>query len=1024
VSDRFGAGDDTVAATLDGTGVLQTRADARSDDDEVGGLAAGAVIGRYVVLSRLGAGGMGVVYAGYDPELDRKVALKLLLQGRRGSEGRSRLLREAQALAKLQHPNVVTIHDVGMHDARVWIAMEIVEGDTFGRWCGAKPRRWPEVLDVLVRAGRGVAAAHAAGLLHRDLKPDNVMVGTDGRVRVMDFGLARTQAESSTPDDIEALLQRAADAGSPSSKVEGLELLLTRSGALMGTPAYMAPEQFRNAELGSATDQFGFCAMAWEALYGVRPFAAHGVVDLAVAVLQAKRAAVPRGRAVPRWLRRVLDRGLSVDPQSRWPSMEALLEALERGQARARWRRAGVAAAAVGAMAAGVLGWQWLDAQRRIASCEADGSSIAEVWNDEVRETLRAALVGTGVSHAETTAEKTMPWLDAYAQGWRTARTLACLEEVQGRWDAQLHARAQWCLDDRRMELEALVEELSRGEARAVDEAVAGAVGLAPLEPCQRPDALERTPMPPADAREAVRAVWAERSRAIALQSTGAYEEGLEVARAALERAQVLEWPPLVAETRFVVGMLLDAMGAYAEAEEALETAYFDAAQAGATELVAWVAIDLVFIVGYHLARHADGLRWSRHAEVALASLPDPEQIRLAGHLNNLALAHDRAGGYEDAKGLHARALAIREKALGPEHPDVAVSLNNLALVHAAAGGYEDAKKLHERALAIRETALGPEHPNVAMSLNNLALVHAAMGEHDTAKTLHERALVIQENALGSEHPEVALSLSNLAAAHWATGAHEEAKRLHERALSIREKALGPEHPDVASSLNNLAIAYRIMGSVDKAKGMHERALSIREEALGPEHPEVATSLNNLAVLHGSTGAYEEAKGLHERALAIQEKALGPRHPDIAVSLIHLASLHVKSGAYEEAKGLYARALAIWEEALGTEHPDLGYPLHGLANIALKQGHLADAVSVAERAVGVLATAEVPPTRLAPVRFMLARALWDAQRDRSRAVALAEQARDAWRNAGSGAQEDLAEVEAWLQARGGEGERR
>jgi eukaryotic-like serine/threonine-protein kinase len=1054
MSEGVESADDTLAATRGPA--AGERASALDEMDQ--GLERGTALGRYVVLSKLGAGAMGVVYAGYDPELDRKVALKLLLPGRHGSEGHSRLLREAQALAKLQHPNVVTIHDVGTRDERVWMAMEFVAGETLGRWCVSRQRRWTEVLDVLVRAGRGVAAAHAAGLLHRDLKPDNVMVGVDGRVRVMDFGLARARELSKTDQDVGTQLEREAEG--KAAKVEGLEVRLTSPGALMGTPAYMAPEQFLNAELGPATDQFGFCAMAWEALLGTRPFAGEGVIDLAVAVLEGKRAAVPRGTGVPGWLCRVLDRGLSVEPHGRWSSMEVLLEALERGQTRARWRRAGTGAVALGVVAAAVFGWRWLDEHRRIASCEAQGASIEDVWNDGSRERLRAALVGTGVSHAHTTAKKVMPWLDDHGEAWRSARTQACIEyEVHARWDADAYARAAWCLDDRRMELEALVEELSRGDTRAVERAVQASAGLGGLDSCQQRAALEHMPLPPTAAREEARALRAEHSKAIAMRSTGAYPEGLEIARAALERARAVGWPPLVAQTRLAVGELLASAGRYAEAEETLENAYFEAVQAGATQDAAAASTKLVFTVGVHLSRHADALRWSRHAEVVLASLPDLGRTRLAAHLttlamvhdsmgsaddamqlyeraleiweealgqehpdfvntlNNLAISHYRRGAFEEAKDVHERALAIREEALGPEHPLVAATLHNLAVVHDVTGAYEEAKALYERALAIREDALGSKHPEVAQSLSGLAIVHHAMGALEEAKALHERALAIQENALGSEHPALAQSLNNLAMVHARRAAYDEAKALYERALTIQEKTLGPEHPDLASSMHNLANVHHQTGAYEEAKALYERALAITERAEGPEHPHLAQSLNNLAAVHHATGAHEEAKRLHERALAIKTKTLDPAHPSIASSLKNLADVHYATGAHEEAKQSYARALGIWESAMGPDHPNCAHGLVGLARVALAQRRPGDAVPLAERSVAVREAAEVPATDLAEARFVLAQAMWNADRERPRALVLAEQAHGVYREAGAIATEELAEVEVWLRAR-------
>jgi eukaryotic-like serine/threonine-protein kinase len=503
----------------------------------------GSVIGRYVVLSRLGAGGMGVVYAAYDPELDRKVALKLLLvqsegtEGSEGTSGRTRLLREAQALAKVQHPNVVAIHDVGEHEGRVWLAMEHVMGRTLKAWCEETPRPWPEVLDVIVRAGRGVAAAHAAGLLHRDLKPDNIMVSVDGRVRVMDFGLARTRELRGSGDAVAAV----GDV-EPRPRFEALALRMTQAGSVLGTPAYMAPEQFLGQGVEPATDQFSLCVTFWEALFGERPFRGETLVGLMATVLEGEVVAPPRGARVPSWLRRVVERGLAVKPEARWPSMDALLDALAQGHEQVRRRRGLGLAGVLGLGAVAVFGAREIDRRDRIGECEAAGATIAEVWHDDARATLRRALVGTGVSYAKVTADKVLPWLDRHAQAWHAVRTEVCLDATAHRtWDADVYDRALSCLDDRRLELEALVAELSRGEAASVRKAVLAVAGLRRIDLCAERDQLGWAPPPPVQHREQVREIRTEltrTTRAVAIWEHAADStHALAAARFALARA-------------------------------------------------------------------------------------------------------------------------------------------------------------------------------------------------------------------------------------------------------------------------------------------------------------------------------------------------------------------------------------------------------------------------------------------------------------------------------------------------------
>jgi eukaryotic-like serine/threonine-protein kinase len=288
-----------------------------------------SIVGRYVVESRLGEGGMGVVHVAHDPQLDRRVALKLLHPQRElGPAARARFLREAQALARLSHPNVVAVHDVGTVGERTYLAMELVVGRTLAAWLAEAPRSWPQVLDAFVPAGEGLAAVHAAGLVHRDFKPGNVMLGDDGRVRVLDFGLARAERTL------------AADAGDWTEAVDDgetegdlLSTPVTRTGALLGTPAYMAPEQWRGESPDARSDQFSYCVSLWEALYGEPPFGRGPIPVLADRVLRGDVRAATRS-SVPAWLESIVRRGLAVDPAQRWPSQRALLSALERGRAR------------------------------------------------------------------------------------------------------------------------------------------------------------------------------------------------------------------------------------------------------------------------------------------------------------------------------------------------------------------------------------------------------------------------------------------------------------------------------------------------------------------------------------------------------------------------------------------------------------------------------------------------------------------------------------------------------------------
>jgi tetratricopeptide (TPR) repeat protein/CHAT domain-containing protein len=329
------------------------------------------------------------------------------------------------------------------------------------------------------------------------------------------------------------------------------------------------------------------------------------------------------------------------------------------------------------------------------------------------------------------------------------------------------------------------------------------------------------------------------------------------------------------------------------------------------------------------------------------------EHPDVANSLNRLAVLYNDKGDYAQAEPLYKRALAIFEKTLGLEHPDAANSLNNLAGLYRNKGDYAQAEPLYKRALAIREKVLGSEHPDVANSLNNLATLYDSKADYAQAEPLYKRALAIFEKALGLEHPDIARSLHNLAALYKSKGDYVQAESLYKRALAIREKALGSEHPDVATSLNSLATLYNDKGDYARAEPLLKRALAIREKVLGLEHRNVATSLHNLAALYKSKGDYAQAEPLYKRALTIFEKALGSEHPNVANSLNNLAQLYKSKGDYAEAESLFKRALAIREKALGLEHPDVAISLNNLATLYDRKADYAQAEPLYKRALAI-----------------------------------------------------------------------
>ncbi len=913
-------------------------------------------IGRYIVLGTLGAGGMGIVFAAHDPELDRKVALKLLQLDRLTSGSSERLVQEARALAKLSHPNVVAVHDVGRLAGadgaeNVFIAMEYVDGQTLRRWWLESQRSWTEIVDVMVAAGRGLAAAHACGLIHRDFKPDNVMVGRDGRVRVLDFGLVRVDphARDATPTE------------NGSQPLGSSHQTLTSAGAAVGTPKYMAPEQWDgHADIDARADVFSYCVTFWEALFGAPPF--DGIAALHVQDAAAKPlASRDRSRRVPRWLVAILRRGFAANPSHRFADMPELLTAVARARRSATFRRGLAAAAGIG-VAVGVQQlYGAFDARQRTRACEAEGDAIAEVWNDDVSKGIHDRFATNDRAHVRATGDKVVSLLAEVAEKWRAARTESCVRtSVQKVWDGDTVERARWCLDERRLEIEAAVAALAGGGDGVALRAVEMIASLPLASPCLDDGVLQRLPLPTPEARDQLSEAHSALASASALGTLADYERGVEAANHGLALAVSANWPPTIATAQLRLGRLHQVQGDYAAAKAVLVPAYFDAAKAGAMPVAAEIADLLALIVGFDLADVEGGTAWSKHAEVAALDLPDPTGLREAYHLIGVAQIHNRAGEYSAMMAAFERALSLREAALGPEHLQVAKTLWGVANAQTSLGQLEEAETSFRRALRLREAALGPEHPDVAHGLTGLATVLERRAKMDEARALLERALDLRTRGLGDTHPETISALYNLAVADLTRGDFASARRQFAQALAWREAQLGSDHPEVAMIYNGLGVADFELGRLLDARRAHERAIAIIERVHGTDHAELVSPLNSLAQDLLAMGEQSAALTTAMRGVAVVEAALGPDHPEMVTLLTTLGSARQSSGDYEGARTALRRALTLSDATFGPTHPGSLPARINLASVTAKLNELTEAKAILRDALTLAETSLGP----------------------------------------------------------------
>ncbi len=870
---------------------------------------AGDLIGRYVVVAPLGVGGMGTVLRAHDPELDRDVAVKLLRRRAKAMpDAAERLLREARNMALLADPNVVQVFEAGIDHGRVYIAMELVDGEDLRIWLRA-PRSVAEILAVFVQAGRGLLAAHRAGLLHRDFKPDNVLIGNDGRVLVGDFGLAQSahSVPSSEPSGREP---RSGGAYDSSQR-------LTRTGTIIGTPLYMAPEQHMQATIDARADQFAFCVALYEALWKRLPYPGRSVDELARAKLT--RAVLPPSEpAVPLAVRRAVMRGLAVRPEDRHVDMGALLDALT-SPTRTRTRTLVAAAACAGVLALATAGTTSHDPR-----CGDAGQRLVGVWDGPARAALHEAFVADARPHAQETWERTRVALDQWTGEWTATHTQACTAALAEDEDARaaLDGRME-CLESARTELAELVAVLDHADDAVMLRSVRAIGSLPSPSACIDPARAHPSSPGSTDVRTAL-------ARVRALSHAGRYADAwLEVEKLS-DRTEVARDPGLHAEVGLWLGRMRHRTGTYAGAEQALVEAYFDAERAERTDLAADAAIAVVGVIAEAHADAHDADVWARHAAAAIAALDPPNPRTEATLHRGLGALAMRVGDYDRARAETEAGLRVLVAAFGDDHIDVGDFHNNLGNVAFVQARYDEAIELHEKALASRRIHLGEHHPITGDSYNNLGAAAYNVGRYEDSARYHEQSLEISRAAFGERHADVAASHNNLGGAYHALGENERAIAHYREALAIWSEVLPEDHPDVAYAHNNLGNVLLAVGRHDEATFQLERALAVREHVLGPDHRDVAITLGNLAVVDMKTNRLTRARTELERAIAIFERELGPDHPDLATLLDNLGVVARRQGDPRQAVDLHRRALVVHTAALGADHPQTATTEYGL----------------------------------------------------------------------------------------------
>ncbi len=924
-------------------------------------------IDRYVIERKLGSGGMGVVFLAEDPELKRNVVIKLLRSEmlEASLQDRARLLREAQAMAKVSHPNVVPIYDVGVHDDQVFLAMEYIDGQDLAAWLETKrtPRREVrEIIDVFVAAGRGLAAAHRAGLVHRDFKPHNVMIANTGEVKVTDFGLARAEVIEEVAR--EAVLDRKKPRVRGSGTLDAATLLespLTHTGAMVGTPAYMAPEQILVEPVDARTDQFSFCVALYEGLYGERPFRGKTVDELFESTLDGKPL-FKIARGIPGRVRAAIRRGLSVQPADRFPTMEALLvEIAPRGTS--RYAIAGAVAFVALGSAGAVI------AMRRDSNvCTGAAAEIDETWNPKRAKALEAAFVGADQKFGAVAYRALATAVDKDRSTWIANHQDACGDtRVRGeQTEANMERRMQ-CLRRRRAELDATLEVLAAPDRDLLVNAPALVEQLASPDSCANADALAQAIADP-EVRARVDEMQKQLAKADALIAAARLDQAGDVLKGLAEHAEKVGYQPLIADVYLELGTLAETRLDWPPAQSWFDKAVEVAEKVGADPPRARAYIHLVGVARAQ-GKLDDAERFARYAAATIERLGDKE---LGAWLDRMVAEVQRARGQNEAAvKTYQRAIERMTAIKGPKSREVAVVQQELAMHYNSNGDYEPAYSMFEQARASYIAASGPDSPDAAAVLDQQAQIRYQQGRFDEALKLSEQDVAAMTAYFGEGHPFV-------------IGAY-------------------PLH----------ALRLQAVGKNAEAEALMEKAVALAAETYGLKDVNYATTANTLGLLQHNLGKEDEAFASFSKALDSFVHAYGTEeHNDVVITLNALGTVRKKQKRYDEAIDFYKRSRALipkFQEPTSTLMSDT---ITRIGSTELLRGNAAEAVKVLDEALAVRVAGKAGPSEMSWTKLELAKALVAAKGDKQRAVTLAKDALADAKAAGDQAEQD--DATKWL----------
>lgn len=896
---------------------------------------------------------MGVVYEARDPDLDRKVALKVLRATALDPSRAERFVLEARALAKLRHPNVVTVYEVGSDGETRFIVMDLVQGGTLGSWLKT-PRSWQDIVRMFIGAGQGLQAAHDAGLVHRDFKPDNVLVENE-LPRVVDFGLA-----AGADDPLTTTLG--------TSPLESSEAgRCTQTGGFVGTPVYMAPEQARG-ETTPAADQYAFCVALFEALEGRRPHADAEPKGLE-AMLAARETRIPAGipRNAPRWLRRAIVRGLAPSPVERWPSMNDLLLTLQRVEGAGRRRTIAVAGALALTAAAAGAGTLWGDTAE--GACSSAANPLHEAWSNARRTELQRVFEDMDLPYAADTWQRVEPRLESYAQQWERAAERACIADLAAPDPAPpLNQARQRCLGRRKSDFTSLLATFATLDAETLDRAIDAAATIPAVSTCDDAALLREQLERGSERQLAPPSLYDLVAASDVAFRIGKDDTALREAGEALDGAKAIPDLELATLASLVVAKVQQRGGELEEATASASDAVEAAELLGDTKLRAQAQLQLLDILTDR--REFDSsARLARFTRASVLRLGNPLPMLLELQLRDGWLAHNK-------------------------------------------GDVEAALELFEQAEALAREQDATGYDLLGRSLRGQGNSLSELGRYDESIAVQQHAVELLGLRLGTATPRVIQARMDVATALSNYGRSQEAVALAKSTLADANTLAGEESVLAARAQGTLGIAYATHGMLTEAEPLLRAASTTLEKKLGPKNTTVAQGWTALARVLAYLDRPQEAIEVLEHAREIMSATLPPTHTDFIYVHTNLTEAHLTLEQWQDAVEAAQRAESIVTVHFSGDNGRLA-PIQLLRATALRgAGQLDASAELLRSVITKLQATDAQPAQIANASYELALTLAE-QDDAAQAKRLMHDARAMFAGLGTH-QFRLAKIDSWL----------